>query len=451
MDILVYIIAIPILGVLVFVHEFGHYIIAKLNGIGVDVFSIGFGKELIGFTYGETRYRLSIVPFGGYCKLRGEESKDRDDKTEKDARAWLNKPPLSRLSTSLAGPVFNYFFAVILMTCLLYFGYNATIMTGQVEVMESPSAPAMAAGLRSGDTVLSIDNKNIEKFDDILPAVMFNVNKKLEMSYLHNGVTNRTSVTPRFNTNSGAAFIGVSPLYYSCVGYVVSNSPAFKAGMRPGDRIRSVDNVRMDYYYQFQDYMQTKSSGAVLNIDIARAELKNPALTNNIRIKMSIPSGSAAGSLGIELDPSQSPRYMKKIKADGLIKSFIGGVNQSDDLIVLTFKGVQAMVTGKVDAGKSMAGPIRILQFTGTVATRAELWFLIWFMAYISIALGFANLLPIPGLDGGHALISIGEIVSGRNLPDKAREKIEIAGVICILLIMVFALQNDIINIFFRK
>src|SRR5208337_3051804 len=100
MELLLYIIiGIPILGVLVFVHESGHFLVAKLNGIGVDVFSLGFGKELFGFTLGDTRYRVSLVPFGGYCKLRGEESNDRDENTEKDPKAWYNIPPLSTFPT----------------------------------------------------------------------------------------------------------------------------------------------------------------------------------------------------------------------------------------------------------------------------------------------------------------------------------------------------------------
>jgi len=449
MGILIYIIALPILGILVFVHELGHYIMAKINGIGVDVFSLGFGKEVLGFTSGETRYRLSIIPFGGYCKLRGEESKDRDDKTESDPRAWLNKPPLSRLLTSIAGPFFNYVFAVILLSILLYVGYKAVYLTSQVEVLDDRSAPAMISGLRSGDTILSIDNKKIEKFDDILPAVMFNVNKKLELTYLHNGSTNHTHVVPIFNTNSGAAYIGVSPLFYCIVGSVISNTPAFMAGIQPGDEIRSIDNVKTDYFYKLHEYLSRKTNGERVTIVISRPD---KILTNRIITNSVILAGlNGRGYLGIEPDPSQSPRVYRIVRAVGVYPAFAGGLKEADDLIILTYKGIQAMVIGKIDVRKSVAGPLRILQFTGTIATRADLWYFIWFIAYISIALGFANLLPLPGLDGGHAIISVGEVVSGRKLPDRVRERIEIAGVIFIILLAIFVTQNDIINMFFGR
>ncbi len=448
MDILIYIIALPILGILVFVHELGHFVVAKLNGIGVDVFSLGFGKELIGFTLGDTRYRVSLIPFGGYCKLRGEEAKDRNDNTEKDPKAWYNKPPLSRFATVIAGPVFNYLFAVVLMAALLYAGYKATYLSSQVTVLQDKSAPAMISGLRSGDTILSIDNKKIENFEQILPAVMFNAKRELEFTYLHEGATNHSHVTPVFNKQNGAAYIGVLPLFYSFVGSVGSNTPALEAGIKPGDEIKSIDGVKTAYFYQIEDFIEHKTNGQAVSLVISRATNN---LTTTITNVVRLAGFNGRGYLGIEPDGSQSPKFSKVIRAGSLYGAFIGGIKQSDDLIIMTLKGLRAMVTGKIDVRKSVAGPLRILQFTGTIATRADLWYIIWFISYISIALGIANILPLPGFDGGHAIISFGEFVSRRRLPERARAVIEMIGLICIIMLGIFVVQNDIINMFFGK
>jgi regulator of sigma E protease len=394
---------------------------------------------------------VSLIPFGGYCKLRGEEAKDRDEKTEKDPGAWYNKPPLSRFLTVIAGPVFNYLFAVIIMGALLYAGYKATYTSPQVMVPLMPgnkSTPAMLAGLQSGDTILSIDNKKIDNFEEILPAVMFNVGKEMEITYLHGGTTNHSHVTPVFNKQMGAADIGVIPLFYSFIGSVLSNTPAFNAGLRPGDRLESIDNVKTEYFYQLDSYIKHKTNGQDVTLVIARA---GKGATNILTNTVKLSGFEGRGFLGIEPDNYQAPKFSKIIKSGSLYAAFTGGIKESDDLVAMTLKGLQAMITGKIDVRKSVGGPLRILQITGTIATRADLWYIFWFIAYISIALGFANILPLPGFDGGHAIISLGEFVSGRRLPDRARAAIETIGLVCILLLFVFVVQNDIVSMFFGR
>ncbi len=451
MEILYYIIALPILGVLVFVHEFGHFIIAKLNGIGVDTFSIGFGKELVGFTIGETRYRISLIPFGGYCRIHGEESRDRAD-TVKDPRAWFNKPPLSRFSTVIAGPIFNYLFAVVIMAGLLYYGYRTTLISPQVMVIEHNSSgkptPAAESGLKSGDTIISIDNKKINSFDEITPAVMFNANKKLELTFLSGGKTNRSTVVPLFNKENGVANIYVYPLFYSYIGEVNSNSPAVESGLMPGDEIKSIDGVKTSYYYEVEKYIESKTNFNTVRIIIARADKKATNIITNM-VKLSRFEGR--GYLGIGPEGSRCPTISKVIKSGGLIAAFKDGLKESNEFISITFKGLEAMIIGKVDVRKSIAGPLRILQFTGVVATRTDFAFFLRFIAMISVALGFANILPLPGFDGGHAIISIAEFLSGRKLPDNARAVIEMIGLVSIIALAILVTYNDIINMFIRR
>jgi regulator of sigma E protease len=406
----------------------------------------------LAFKIGETRYRIALIPFGGYCRIHGEESRDRNENTVNDPRAWFNKSPLLRFLTVIAGPVFNYLFAVIIIAGLMYFGYKTVLISPDVTVVEHDSSgkptPAAESGLKSGDTIISINNKKIESFDDIMPAVMFNANKTIELTYLNGGKTNHSKVKPFLNQQTGVANIGVTPLYYSYVGLVNSNSPAMEAGIKPGDGIRSIDGYKMSYYYQVAKYIANRTNFETVKIVLARIEGRK---TNTITRSIKLSRFEGKGYLGTEPDGTEYPSFSKVISSGGLFKAFKDAVRESDDYIIVSVKGIVAMISGKVDVSKSMAGPLRILQITGVIATRTDPAFFLRFVAIISVALGFMNILPLPGFDGGHAIISITEFLTGRKLPERARAVIEMIGLFSILTLAVLVTYNDIINMFLRR
>lgn len=441
------IIAILVLGVLVFVHELGHFIMSKVNKIGVDTFSLGFGKELFGFTIGETRYRISVIPFGGYCKLRGEETKDRPDAAA-DPRALYNRPPLARLLAIIGGPAFNYLFAVLIMTVLFWVGYTETMISPRVAVVhtnaEGKSTPAWASGLRSGDQIVSIHDMPIDSFNDIPKVVALNIDKEMEIVFLKNGdarTTNRAKITPKYSKQSGMGFIGVNPLYFAKIGAVQTNSPAVRAGLKEGDVIAAIDGTPVKYFYQISELIQDKANKKVV--------LKVERTNATVELTTKLDRFEGKGYLGVY--PADLPTFKVTNRASGPLNALARGFKESNNFIVETLNGLVAMFRGKIDVQRNISGPVRIVQITGEVATKTDLVTLLRFMALISVALGFFNLLPFPGLDGGHVVINTIEMITRRKFPDRARTYIEYAGLIFIIGLSVVVFFNDIVNIFMGR
>lgn len=439
--------AIIILDIVVLAHEFGHYIMAKINKIGVDEFSIGFGKELAGFTKGETRYKLSMLPFGGYCKLRGEENRDRAKEIAPDPKAMYNRPPLARLIAIIGGPLFNYIFAVILMAILFFIGFQETYITSDITVISSGAdgkpTPAFLSGLKSGDRIISINGEKVESYTDIPRIIALRIDEPLDISYLRDGITNASQITPRYNDQAGMGFIGVSPLYLPVIGLVKTNTPAFKADIRMGDRITGVDGKNIQYFYQLQEILQSKANQEV-ELNIVRSN-------ETILKKVILERFEGKGYLGIA--PGEVPNYQKKFKSKNIIEAFITGFNESNKLIIETIDSLKAMVKGKINLQRNMSGPVRIIQVTGDIVTKTnyDLVTITRFMALISIAIGFFQLLPFPGLDGGHIVFNTIELVSRRKFPEKIRFYIEYAGMLFIISLSIILFFNDIVNIFFGR
>lgn len=447
MTIIGIIIAILVLGVLVFVHELGHFTMSKLNKIGVDAFSLGFGKELFGFTIGETRYRISVIPFGGYCKLRGEETKDRPDAAA-DPRALYNRPPLARLLAIIGGPAFNYLFAVLIMTLLFWVGYTETMIAPRIAVVqngvEGKPTPAWSSGLRSGDTIISIHNTPIDSFNDIPKVVALNIDKEMEIVFLKNGdagVTNRAMITPRYSKQSGMGFIGVNPLYSPKIGVVQTNSPALRAGLLEGDKIAAIDGKPVKYFYQISELIQDKA-----NRKVALAVERSNTIVN---LTATLDRFEGKGYLGVY--PGELPTFKVTNRVSGPLNALVRGFKESNNFIVETLNGLVAMFKGKIDVQRNISGPVRIVQITGEVATKTDFVTLLRFMALISVALGFFNLLPFPGLDGGHVVINTIEMITRKKFPDRARTYIEYAGLVFIVGLSVVVFFNDIVNIFLGR
>jgi len=451
MIILYLLIALPILGILVFVHEFGHFIMAKWNKIGVDAFSIGFGKEIFGFTIGETRYKISLIPFGGYCKMRGEEHKDREAQTENDPRAMYNRPPLARLFAIIGGALFNYLFAILIMSLLIWHGFSETLISPQVAIIEKDGkgefTPAYKAGLRSEDTIISIGGEKIESYMDIPKIVVLNVDKPLSIEFIRKGITNNAIITPRYSDSKGAGYIGVTPLFYTTIGYVTSNSPASMAGLKPGDKILKIDNTTMTYFYEIDRYIEDKTNREV-SVTLLRIETNGAS--NVITQKIKVDRFESRGYIGIA-PLNDYPTFEKIHKANNLLTAFKEGFIHTHYFLFETLRGFKAMFSGKIDIRRNVAGPVRILQMTGEIATKTDITTLLRFMALLSVALGFFNMLPIPGFDGGHALFNLAELISRKKLSEKARAIIEMTGFIFIITLSIFVFLNDILNLLYGR
>ncbi|URA10378.1 RIP metalloprotease RseP [Thermospira aquatica] len=429
-----YLLALVVLSLLVFVHELGHFVVARLFGITVEVFSIGFGPEIFGWTRGTTRYRVSWVPFGGYCKLKGEFSESAPD-------SLYGKPPWVRILVLLAGPVANLLAAVVVMIALYGVGYSEVLPSRRVDVMEKIAeeiSPAWKAGLRPGSEILSLNGKEIQNFQNIMEEVALRVNQEVETVYVLNGQTNKTYVKPILNQETGLGVIGVFPLYEAVVGAVISNRAAAKAGLKRGDRIVAVEGKTIRYYYELRSVLEHNQEKEI------RLTYVRGQDTNTVSLK--VESLEGRGVIGIQLS-GEGEVVTNRVKSASWLLALSDGTRALWDQFLLTIRGFKSLLSGRISVSQNLYGPLRIVQTTALVTQLRDFSLLMRFVAVISLGLALANLLPIPGLDGGHVAIATVELLMRRRLDDRIRVAIESFGILVLLMLASWVLSNDIVNL----
>lgn len=436
-------IAIIVLGVLIFVHELGHFIVAKLCGVYVEKFSLGFGPRIFGKKIGETEYCLSAFPLGGYVKMYGEQEEENIvPDPAKEGRSFADKKTWQRASIVLAGPVANMLLALVVFCGLFMNGYpDYPAIIGKV----SAESPAAAVGLVAGDEIKSVDGKEIRAWSDFQSIIAKNPNKTLTLT-LADGKqlsvnTKSTEVHDVFGDVETVGTIGVELYVPAIIGTVQYGSPADEAGLKNGDTIIAIDGINVPSWNDAASYIRQKS-GEVLAIDINRA---GELLSVNVSPKMTETIGEngqkvQVGLIGI------SPSSGTVNVSYGLIDAIIKGFEKSYEFTVVVFKGFSKLIQRAVPAD-SLGGPIMIVQMT---ADSAESGFaaLLTFMAIISLNLAVFNLLPIPVLDGGHLLIMLIESITRRKLSEKVIGGFQTVGFVLLMGLMVFAFYNDVVRIF---
>lgn len=281
MDSIVYILQnlhwfVLLVGGLVFFHEFGHFLVAKLCGVKVQRFSLGFGPKLVGFVKGETEYWISLLPLGGYVKMLGE-MPGTEVAPEDKPRAFEQKPVWQRTLIVAAGPGFNFLLAFIVLF-FVFFGQQTAISTKLGYVV--PGDPAWQAGLRAGDEIVAVDGAPIEHWSDLRDAVGTRPGEQIEVTVLHNGQRKTVTVQPEPHKEKNAlretverGLIGVSPVYVEPVVAVVDpNSPAARAGIETGDRITGVNGEAVETWFEVRRQVQGIPEGKAIELDIQRGE-----------------------------------------------------------------------------------------------------------------------------------------------------------------------------------
>jgi len=417
-----------VLGVMIFIHEFGHYAVAKLLGIRVEVFSVGFGRRLIGFQRGDTDYRISLLPLGGYVKMSGE---NYDDDLSGDSGEFMSHPKLHRFAVAVAGPLMNIGLAIILLTVTFMFGIPAAKHLRQPAVIGSISdgSPAEQAGLQIQDRIVAIDGDPTPTWREAELQISISPNQELMFSIERDGKVINQSVTTSVAEGFEIGTIGASPFIPFIVADVGPESPAAQAGLQPNDEILQV-SIGDQTSRGFNDSAEliNSSEGLPVQVEVRRG-------SQVFETTISPEQMEGQWRIGTTIQVMELEQY-----------GFFGALSRSMErnyrLTTLTFEVVGRIFTGRTSL-KAMSGPIEIARFSGMAAALGGTQ-LLNFMALISLQLGIFNLMPIPILDGGViALLGIEGLIR-RDLSLRLKERIFQVGFVFLILLMGVVIFNDL-------
>lgn len=420
-----------VLGVLVFVHEMGHYLMARRIGIRVLTFSLGFGPKLLTVRRGDTDYCISAIPLGGYVKMAGE---NPDDVRSGAADEFLSKTKWERFQVLIMGPTMNILLAFVVMAVVLYQGADVPAYEEQPPIVGyvMEASPAEQSGIRVGDLILSIGGRPVQTWEELFVTVMPRAERELEV-VLRRGLQEvTTQVTPEAQTQFQVGDLGVVPIMQPQILNVMTGDPADLAGIRPRDVITAVNDEPITRDNPFVETINANADVALMLTVVRGGQtLKievTPALRGNV------------GLIGVELSPFEV-RTIEPGPLQAIQMSFEKNYAWSG----LIFQTLGGLLTSETSP-KQLVGPLGIAQLSGGAA-QIGLVALFTLMAMISLNLGILNLLPIPVLDGGHIFIMALEGLSRRDFSVRIKEKIQLAGFVVLLMLMITVIYNDLTRI----
>lgn len=442
-----------VLGILIFFHELGHFLVARLFGVGVEKFSLGFGPRLFGRTVGMTDYRISAIPLGGFVKMVGDEP-DAELDPEMIPYSFTHKHVFKKIMIVAAGPFFNLLLAVIIYTGFFYFIGTEDIRPVINHVVQE--SPADRAGLQTRDVVAAINGATVASWSDINRLIAdgkgsdVRITVKRDDSFFDVDVTPLTKVAKDILGDDvpyyDVGFSGLTPPEAE-VGEVADGYPAKKAGLQKGDLIVAIDKRPVDSWNTMKEII-SRSKGEPLAVRIVRGE---ESLTVDI-VPVLYSEENVFGEkvdsyrIGISSPGINIPEADRITIKRGPIQAVIDSVDQTYQISRLTILSIGKLIKGTVST-KTLGGPIMIAEMAGQQA-KAGLTNLIFFIAVLSINLAVLNFLPIPVLDGGHLMFFFIEAVIGRPINTRMREIAQQAGIFILILLMIFVFYNDIMRVF---
>lgn len=533
-----YLFAVVILGVVIFIHELGHFVFARLFGVKVLAFSLGFGKAIVKWKRGDTEYRISVVPLGGYVKMLGESPEDEKALEDNEyAYSYSHKKWWQKVTIAFAGPFFNILLAVFVFVIVSFYEYSAPAAV--VEFID-PFGAAALAGISEGDTILEIDGKKVSVWEDIQVS-MSGVERKdavcgeitVVVKKAFSGEEISYKVNPRkgdytdiFNEKVERCELGIARLPKDTSVALVSNF----IGLQTGDRVEAVDGVKVGRFYELVELtkkpfrkLTVTRNGTAVDIDVSPdyfytfgtsivhgglviSKVEQGSISEKVGIKegdiivsingrdISVPyqfistlqemkQGDGVAiklvrdkvfqTVEFKVDVEEKDNEFTGMKdrnvkwgaqfafnydvpevyakrADPLLFSIRYSFEQTGNIIGMTLKGFWYLITGKMSS-KSLGGPIMIFDISKKAA-EAGLRHFLYILAVISINLGIINLFPVPVLDGGYIVMYTLEGAFRRTIPVSVKEKMLMVGMALLLLLMVYAIFNDVtryLSIFF--
>ena len=415
-----------VLGFLIFFHEAGHFFVAKLFGVRVLVFSFGFGKRLFGFHHGDTDYRVSLIPLGGYVRMAGD---NPEENVPGNPDEFLSKPKWQRFLILFAGPAMNILIAILFVAALA--------VKGREEVISQPilgevlaGKAAARAGMQRGDRLISIAGEPVKDFEDVRLIVSMNAGTPVKVVYERNGVVGTTTLKPdREESDYGpVGRAGFYPGMRPIIGRTTPGSPAARAGLQPGDKIVAANGKPV---VDLNDYVTVVSAAPTKPIALQ-------VLRGSQTVNLQLPPQADKDDVGRGFIP---PTRMFKLSP---LPALQYSVKENWRMLRLTGAAVRRIFRSEGSV-KELSGPISIARISGDMFRRGWIY-VIGLMAMISLQLGVLNLLPIPVLDGGHIMILLIEGIARRDLSLRVKERIQQLGFAVLATLMIVVLFNDVFS-----
>ncbi|MGB4776199.1 MAG: RIP metalloprotease RseP [Daejeonella sp.] len=422
------------LSILIVLHEAGHFLAARAFGIKVEKFYLFFdawGFKLFSFNYKGCEYGMGWLPLGGYVKIAGmiDESMDTDQMAG-PPQPWefRSKPAWQRLIVMLGGVTVNIILGIFIFWMLTLKVGETYTPNNKLQYGMAPGIVGREIGLQAGDQVTAINGKPVARFEELMSSKVLLGNT--ELTIIRNGETKTITVPGDIleEVSDYGMKEFITPRTLFSVGSVVAGSNASKAGIKNGDKIVGVNNKPIKFYDEFQREVKA-NPGKILPLTVLRN-------ADTLKLNTTV---SADGTIGIAVKtdiPEESIKY-------GFIQSLPVGASKAWGSFTDNAKGLGKVFTGQVKANKAFTGPIGIATMFGNTVNWTKFWSLV---GLLSMALALMNLLPIPALDGGHAVFLLIEMIKGKPLSDKFMERAQMVGFIILITLMVFVFGNDIIK-----
>jgi regulator of sigma E protease len=439
-----------VLGIMVLVHEFGHFAVAKLCGIRVEVFSIGFGKRLFGFKRGDTDYQIAAIPLGGYVKMSGDTP---GETPSGDPGEFNAHPRWQRILVALAGPMANFLLALGLMTGVSMFHNEVQQFLDGPAVTDyiQSKTPAANTGIHSGDRIVHYDTVENPTWEDVANRSILNLNQTIPFSFLHDG--QRTDTRLFIEAKGGPDDfsldqLGLVPKMQDTpvqVNSLEPSMPAARAGLQPNDKILSIDGLQFHSVPALLSYLQDQA-GKPASLEVQRTAANGTAQTLNIHVTPELADTASGKGYRLGFVAVLPPVRVERLPLGKAIAAS-WQFNKKNSLLIVEV--IKRLFTRQVSV-KSLQSPIGIGQQIHQAAQMPGWTPLIGTMSLISINLGILNLMPIPILDGGMILFLLIETIMRRDVNQQVKERIYQVAFVCILAFFAFVIFNDLtrLNLF---
>jgi regulator of sigma E protease len=427
------------LMILVFIHELGHFLAAKLFGMRVERFSVGFPPRIWGFKKGDTDYCIGATPLGGYVKIAGMVDESMDNEfLEQEPQPWeyRSKPVWQRIVVITAGVIFNMILAFFIFTGMIMTNGKVVVPVENVEgIYITEQSILHEIGFRNDDRIVGVNGENVPYFNDLVSSSAL-TSQNLSYQVIRNGEEITIPVASSFlDSIQTRGFIEAEFILPSSPSSIVSNSPASEAGLQRGDKIISFNGEEVNYWLQLTGLIQSNPEGEAIELKVLR---DGDTFTTSVT-----PEDGTIGIYAPDLEIAGG------IRIDyGILESISSGWEETGEQTTGILQGFARMIKGDISVRQNLGGPIAIANMTKQ-ATDASGWIGFWTItALLSITLAIMNILPIPALDGGHLVFLIYEGITRKEPSEKVRIVAQNIGFLILVTLMIFVVFNDVIKLF---